>query len=101
VADSKLVKTAMFGNNPNVGRIIAAVGYAKVKFRVKPDKVALRVNGIECFREGKLLYEEARAIDLKGRFIEIEIDLGSGNEEATIWTSDLSFDYVKINAEYN
>ena len=101
VADSKLVKTAMFGNNPNVGRIIAAVGYAKVKFRVKPNKVALRVNGIECFREGKLLYDEARAIDLKGRFIEIEIDLGSGNEEATIWTSDLSFDYVKINAEYN
>jgi len=105
VARSNLVKTALFGQDPNWGRVLAAVGYSGIE--VDPDRLGLwfasgtgqRLQLVE--RGEPLAYGEgqARAI-LQQPEIEIIVDLNLGPAEATVWTCDLSFDYVRINAEY-
>ncbi len=81
VANSNLVKTAAFGSNPNWGRVAAAVGALGLKITEDDLKI-----GFSPFKEKK---------------IAIKVGLNLGKAEATVWTSDLSYDYVKINAEYN
>ncbi|MBS3785366.1 MAG: bifunctional ornithine acetyltransferase/N-acetylglutamate synthase, partial [Gammaproteobacteria bacterium] len=102
VAESPLVKTALFAGDPNWGRILAAVGRAPVD-RLDVNRVTISIGGHPVAVEGGLAdtYEEAvvAAYMQKDR-ISIEIDLGRGEAQATLWTCDLSYDYVRINAEY-
>ena len=100
VANSPLVKTAFFGCDPNVGRIIAAAGATSAT--LDPDRLELRVAGVRIASRGMLLIEalEAARERMREREFPVELNLKLGAGEATILTSDLSFDYVKINAEY-
>jgi glutamate N-acetyltransferase/amino-acid N-acetyltransferase len=108
VVSSPLVKTALFGADPNWGRIVAAVGYSGSDIDPKVVSVSLeshnkRVDvvdhGIVAAFEGTSQLEEAENI-MKEKNIRIVIDLGLGNGEATAYGCDLSYDYVSINAEY-
>jgi glutamate N-acetyltransferase/amino-acid N-acetyltransferase len=102
VAHSPLVKTALFASDPNWGRILAAVGRAPVP-ELEMEKVALTINGIRVVSDGELApdYTEARgkAALARGELL-IEISLGSSDTSFTVWTTDLSHDYVSINADY-
>lgn len=101
VATSSLVKTALFGQDPNWGRIIAAVGYAGIPFN--PDKVQISLNGSILFNNGEpangALQSTLRK-KMRGKNIFIVIDLKSGIHSGEVYTCDLSYDYVRINAEY-
>ena len=102
VAHSPLVKTAFFASDPNWGRILAAVGRAPAE-RLDFSKLAIHLNDVCVVRQGAPDndYTEARGIAvMRLPEILIRIDLGVGIATARIWTSDLSHDYVRINAEY-
>ncbi len=102
VAKSPLVKTAFFASDPNLGRILAAVGYAGVT-DLDVDKVKLWLGGVLVAENGGRSpdYKEAEgARVMAAAEIEVRIDLGRGDAVATVWTCDFSYDYVKINAEY-
>jgi glutamate N-acetyltransferase/amino-acid N-acetyltransferase len=101
IANSLLVKTAIHGGDPNWGRLVAAAGRAGVPFDLAHASV--KVGGISLFRDGQPHDENApqAAAHLAGKDIDIELDLGvGGREQATIWTCDLSAEYVKINGDY-
>lgn len=100
VGDSYLVKTALFGQSPNWGRILAALGYSGVKFDI--EKVKLFLNDLCIFENGdsNKANEGSAAHEMISPEITITLDLGLGKEEYFIWTSDLTCDYVKINANY-
>lgn len=101
VATSNLVKTAIFGEDPNWGRIICAVGNAGVSLR--PDRIDISLNGVSLVKNGApnpRLPLEALRKKMKRKSIVIEIGLNSGGQSAEVYTCDLSYDYVKINAEY-
>ncbi len=100
IANSSLVKTAAFGADPNWGRIICAAGYAGVP--IEESNVTIAVDGIPLFECGKPVpFDEAGArARLAARDMDIAVDLGMGPADAVIYTSDLSYEYVKINAEY-
>ena len=101
IANSLLVKTAIHGGDPNWGRLLAAAGRAGVAFDV--DHASVRVGPVVLFKDGVPFDERAAeaALYLAGADLDIEIDLGAGGaHEATVWTCDLSAEYVKINAEY-
>ena len=101
VAESPLVKTALFGNDPNWGRILAAMGRSGVDFA--PDRVQIALQGTLVYSDGKPTAFDARALheQLKADTVTISIDLQQGTEHATVWTCDFSYDYVRINAEYH
>lgn len=102
VAHSPLVKTALFASDPNWGRILAAVGRAPVS-DLDVDKVQIFLGDVQIVRDGGVASdytEEKGAEVMKQRDISIRISLGRGSEQETVWTSDFSYDYVKINAEY-
>lgn len=101
IANSPLVKTAMFGEDPNWGRIVAAAGRSGAE--VNQDRLNLSICREAIVRNGEpvKLDESVRRFLLKGSEILIEIDLGSGDCSGVCWTCDLSYDYVKINAEYH
>jgi glutamate N-acetyltransferase/amino-acid N-acetyltransferase len=102
IAHSPLVKTAFFASDPNLGRILAAIGYAGV--------AGLDVSRVDLFLDGVLVakrgarnpsYAEREAADvMKKPEFTVRVVLNRGKAAATLWTCDLSFDYVKINAEY-
>ena len=102
VANSALVKTALFGGDPNWGRVVQAVGAAGVPLR--PAQVGVRIGGVELLRRGEpsggagALRRAERA--MKGKQVAIEISLGRGPGRARILTTDLSYEYVRVNAEY-
>jgi len=101
IAHSPLVKTAFFASDPNLGRILAAAGYAGVAFDVSKtslylDDVLVASNG---GRHPGYADEQALAVMKKPEFT-VRLLLNSGKADATVWTCDFSFDYVKINAEY-
>jgi glutamate N-acetyltransferase/amino-acid N-acetyltransferase len=101
IAASPLVKTAFFGNDPNWGRILAAAGRAG--FKLDQDRIGLAIDGVVIVSAGQGVGDEAeaRAKDvMTGKKYEVRLDLGLGNAEASILTSDLSIDYIRINADY-
>jgi glutamate N-acetyltransferase / amino-acid N-acetyltransferase len=102
VAHSPLVKTAFFASDPNLGRILAAVGYG-APADLDPNKVSVHLNGVLVAEKGgraASYKEEAGAAAMKAEEIMVAIDLGRGTAAQTVYTCDFSFDYVKINAEY-
>lgn len=102
VAESPLVKTAFFASDPNWGRILAAVGRAGLE-NLDLDKVVIRLGDTLLVENGGLspAYQEAAGqAEMDKAEIAISIDLGRGNHQETLWTSDLSHEYVRINAEY-
>ncbi|MFJ8580852.1 bifunctional glutamate N-acetyltransferase/amino-acid acetyltransferase ArgJ [Micromonospora sp. NPDC093277] len=98
VARNNLVKTALFGNDPNWGRILAAVGTTAAAF--EPDGVDVAVNGVWVCRGGAAA-EDRSKVDLTGRDVTIRIDLHAGDAAATVWTNDLSHAYVHENSAYS
>ncbi|MEM0953544.1 MAG: bifunctional glutamate N-acetyltransferase/amino-acid acetyltransferase ArgJ [Pseudomonadota bacterium] len=102
IAHSPLVKTALFASDPNWGRVLAAIGRAGLS-DLEVGKIRLYLNNvlIACDAGRAPDYTEAAgAAAMAEPDIEIAVELGRGDDEATVWTSDLSYDYVKINAEY-
>ncbi|CAM5361482.1 bifunctional glutamate N-acetyltransferase/amino-acid acetyltransferase ArgJ [Thauera mechernichensis] len=106
VAHSPLVKTAFFASDPNLGRILAAIGYAGIddldvsKLRVwlgNPDEAVLVA---EHGGRAASYVEEAGSRIMKHAELTIRVDLARGSAAATVWTCDFSYDYVKINADY-
>ncbi|XTZ18068.1 bifunctional glutamate N-acetyltransferase/amino-acid acetyltransferase ArgJ [Micromonospora echinospora] len=98
VARNNLVKTALFGNDPNWGRILAAVGTTTAAF--EPDGIDVAVNGVWVCRSGAAAEDRAK-VDLTGRDVTIRIALHSGSDRATVWTNDLSHAYVHENSAYS
>ena len=101
IARSNLVKAAIFGNDPNWGRIVAAAGC--VPEAVAPFDVAdlfVTVNGVEVCRAGGA-HRDRSEVDMTPREILIEVDLGAGDASADIWTNDLTHDYVEENSAYS
>jgi len=102
VAHSPLVKTAFFASDPNLGRILAAVGYG-APADLDPSKVTVHLNDVLVAERGgraASYREEDGALTMKNHDITVAIDLGRGNASQTVYTCDFSYDYVKINAEY-
>ena len=102
VAHSPLVKTAFFAGDPNWGRILAAVGRAGLK-KLDIGAVNIYLNGLCVVMNGSMAetYTEADGKKVMTESeITVRVELGAGNEAVQIWTSDLSHDYVRINAEY-
>jgi glutamate N-acetyltransferase/amino-acid N-acetyltransferase len=100
IANSLLVKTAIHGGDPNWGRLIAVAGRAGVAFEL--SRAAVAIGPVVLFRDGRP-YDEAapRAAEyLKQKDVAVSVDLGSGRAVSTVWTCDLSADYVRINADY-
>ena len=101
VANSPLVKTAFFGEDPNWGRVICAVGYAGVP--MDPNHTTVQFGGIPVYADGVgVSYDEdaLRAV-MTAHDIVVEVDLKDGDSEAKVWTCDFSYEYVKINGEYH
>ncbi len=102
IAHSPLVKTALFASDPNWGRILAAVGRAGIQDLVV-ERVTINLDEVCVVRNGERAegYDEASGQSVMERDqITIRVELGRGPAEASIWTTDLSLDYVRINAEY-
>ena len=102
IAHSPLVKTALFASDPNWGRILAAIGRAGLS-NLDTDAVSIHINGVLIAEQGARAasYTEAQgqAAMAAGDLI-IDGALNRGRADGVIWTTDLSYDYVKINAEY-
>ena len=98
IARSNLLKCAIFGQDPNWGRVLAAVGTTAAEF--EPDRIDVSFNGVEVCRDGGI-GEPRQLVDLSGRKVDIVVNLRNGGHAATIWTNDLTYDYVKENAEYS
>ena len=102
VAHSPLVKTAFFASDPNLGRILAAIGYAGIA-DLDVDKVELYLDDVHVATRGgrhPAYREEDGQRVMKQAEITVRVVLGRGNARATVWTCDLSHDYVSINADY-
>ncbi len=101
IANSMLVKTALFGRDPNWGRILQTVGAAEV--RLDLDRTEVDLCGVPVFRNGASTGEAARVragSRMASPEISIRIHLAAGRASARFWTCDLTYDYVRINAEY-
>ncbi len=101
VAKSPLVKTAFFGEDPNWGRVICAVGYAGVP--MEPEKTVVKFGGIAVYDKGVgAKFDEAALRKVMAEHdVVIDVELGLGDAEATVWSCDFSYEYVKINGEYH
>lgn len=102
IAHSPLVKTAFFASDPNWGRILAAIGYAGVK-DLDVEKIQVWLDDVQICKDGGAAVdytEEAGAKVMQQPEITIRVDLGRGSAKDTVYTCDLSYDYVKINADY-
>jgi glutamate N-acetyltransferase/amino-acid N-acetyltransferase len=100
IANSLLVKTAIHGGDPNWGRLICAAGRAGVTFDA--SRAGVTMGSIVLFKDGQPHDELAPAAAeyLKGTELTIGVDLGAGGASSTVWTCDLSAEYVRINADY-
>ena len=98
VARSNLLKCALFGNDPNWGRVLAAVGTTSADF--EPDALDVAINAVQVCRAGGA-GEPRDRVDLSGRAVHILVDLHAGAETATVWTNDLSVAYVHENSAYS
>jgi len=101
VGNSPLVKTALYGRDPNWGRIVAALGRSGATF--VPEDVIVRIAGMTIFREGtpvKADWDSLLASALRRDTVDIDLDLSAGDAELTLMASDFTEEYIKINAEY-
>ena len=100
IANSPLVKTAFFGCDPNVGRIVMAAGSSGAY--VESDRMVLWIGGVKVASNGRLITEALKraGVAMREREFDVRLDLGLGRARARILTCDLSYDYVRINAEY-
>ncbi|MEV0648826.1 bifunctional glutamate N-acetyltransferase/amino-acid acetyltransferase ArgJ [Phytomonospora sp. NPDC050363] len=98
IARNNLVKTALFGKDPNWGRILAAVGTTDAAFDA--DELDVAVNGVWVCRKGAAA-EDRSLVDMEERDVVITVDLHAGDATATIWTNDLSHAYVHENSAYS
>jgi glutamate N-acetyltransferase/amino-acid N-acetyltransferase len=100
IASSNLVKSAIFGEDANWGRILCAAGYSGATFEV--EKVEIFLGDLKVAEKGRGIdFSEERAKAILGQEeVKISVDLNSGSFQATAWTCDLTFDYIKINASY-
>ncbi|CAN5487422.1 bifunctional glutamate N-acetyltransferase/amino-acid acetyltransferase ArgJ [soil metagenome] len=98
IARDSLVKTALFGSDPNWGRVLAAVGMAPVK--LDPNRISVSFNGFPVCVDG-VGADGARDVDLSGDVITVTVDLGAGDAQATVRTTDLSHAYVEENSAYS
>jgi len=101
VVNSLLVKTAFFGENPNWGRIISAVGASGAE--LDPGKVDIFINDCAVVKGGEIVSDEEdkdAVSALLNKEITLKIFLGDGNASTEVWSSDISYDYIKINADY-
>ena len=101
VANSPLVKCALFGGDPNWGRVVSAVGASGA--HVDPARLEVVFGGVVTARDGEAVDfdDAAAATALAGNEVEIVVDLHVGDSQFTAWTCDLSYEYVRINAEYD
>jgi glutamate N-acetyltransferase/amino-acid N-acetyltransferase len=102
IAHSPLIKTAFFASDPNLGRILAAIGYAGID-DLDVNKLSLYLGDVLVAEHGgrAASYEEAQgAAVMKESDITVRVVLNRGSAEVTVWTCDFSYDYVKINADY-
>ncbi len=101
VANSPLVKTALFGKDPNWGRVVSAVGYSGVD--VDPDSINIYFGRLPAFLAGEPAATSAveLAATLEGDEVLIRIELGMGDEHCRFWTCDMTYDYIRINADYH
>ena len=101
IANSSLVKTAIAGEDPNWGRIIMAIGKAGVDINLK--KLSIKFGDLKIVSNGKLFekYEEEKVKEyMKNPSIEIEVDISTGTKDFTVFTMDLTKEYIKINSDY-
>jgi len=98
VARSNLVKCAIGGEDPNWGRVLAAVGTTAATFA--PDRVAVAINGVWVCRDGAIGADRS-LVDMTAPDVLVTIDLGAGDHTGTIWTTDLTAEYVYENSAYS
>lgn len=98
IARNNLLKCALFGNDPNWGRVLAAIGTTSAAF--EPDELDVAINGVQVCRSGSA-GDPRDLVDLTGRQIRIVVDLNAGTQEATVFTNDLSHAYVEENSAYS
>jgi glutamate N-acetyltransferase/amino-acid N-acetyltransferase len=98
IARNNLLKCALFGNDPNWGRVLAAVGTTGAAF--EPDRLDVTINGVQVCRNGAA-GDPRDEVDLTGRNVHILVDLHAGADTVTIWTNDLSHGYVEENSAYS
>ena len=98
VGRSNLLKCALHGRDPNWGRVLAAVGTTCAAFQ--PEELDVAINGVQVCRAGAP-GEDRDLVDLSGRDVQVVVDLHAGSAAATVWTSDLTADYVHENSAYS
>jgi len=98
IARNNLVKCAIFGADPNWGRVLAAVGTTAAVF--EPEQLDVSMNGVQVCRAGGV-GEDRSGVDLSQRPVHVVVDLHAGTDAATIWTNDLTHDYVHENSAYS
>jgi len=101
IANSPLVKTAIAGEDANWGRIVMAVGKSGEK--ADRDRLGIAIGGVQVAAAGEVVpgYDETPVAEhMKGQEIDIEVDIGIGRGQATVWTCDLTHGYISINADY-
>ena len=101
IAKSPLVKTAFFGQDPNWGRIVSAVGYSETN--INAEKLAVWLGAEQVVKGGMKADTDEEVLQkvMQQHDIVVTVDLGVGSAEATVWTCDFSYEYVKINGEYH
>lgn len=101
IANSPLVKTAFFGQDPNWGRVLCAAGYSGAD--MVPEKTVVKFGNITVYADGTGAAFDKKALQkvMAEHDIVIDIDLNIGSTDATVWSCDLSYEYVKINGEYH
>jgi glutamate N-acetyltransferase/amino-acid N-acetyltransferase len=102
VANSPLVKTAIHGADPNWGRIVSAAGYAGVPF--DPNGVTLRLNGFLLYQKGAPVEFDGKAVSTSirdNRDTLVELEFSEGAASRRFWTTDLTAEYVRLNADYH
>jgi glutamate N-acetyltransferase / amino-acid N-acetyltransferase len=98
IARNNLLKCAFYGEDPNWGRVLSAVGTTKARF--EPDELSVAINGVWVCRRGGV-GEDRELCDLTDRHIHLVVDLAAGSETVTVWTNDLTTEYVHENSAYS
>ncbi len=97
VSRSNLLKCAIHGEDPNWGRVLSAIGTTVATF--EPEDVSVAINGVWVCRGGQI-GDDRDLVDMSGREVRIDVSLGAGGESATVWTNDLTAEYVHENSAY-